>query len=121
MKTRQIEIAGKKYTLTVKRNIIPKLYEICPEALKLNAGVKSETEVNTDEEIMFSVKLIANMDVLFYDMIKVAHPEISKDKSDEIYENFVDEYEDSSRALLNFIKSVFTGGIPKENKKKLNW
>lgn len=120
MKTKQIEIAGKKYTLTVKRNIIPKLYEICPEALKLIGSEKSE-ELDIETEIMLSVKLIANMDVLFYDMIKIAHPEISKDKSDEIYENFVDEYEDSTQALLNFIKSVFTGGIPKGNKKKLNW
>lgn len=119
MRTKQIEVAGKKYTLTVKRSIILKLNEICPEILRIdNSNVEN---ISRDLEIDVAVRLSANMDVLFYDMIRVAHPEISREKSDEIYENFVDEYGDVEISLVNFIKEVFTGGIPTENKKKLNW
>ena len=119
MRTKVIEVNGEEYTLTAKRNIIMKLNEICPEAILLQTGkIKS---LSDEEEAVASIRLSANMDILFYDMIKIAHPELSKEESDEIYECLVDEYDDVVESLLKFIKSVFTGGIPKENKKKLNW
>jgi hypothetical protein len=120
MRTKQIEVAGKNYTLTVKRNILIKLNEICPEILRMNSK-DNEKELTEDLEIDAAIRLSANMDVLFYDMIRIAHPEISRDTSDNIYEKFTDEYGDVEISLVNFIKEVFTGGIPAENKKKLNW
>lgn len=120
MRTKQIDVAGKKYTLTVKRNIVSKLYEICPEMLKIGNNVKTQ-EIPEDVEIDIAIRLSANMDVIFYDMIKIAHPTIDRAKSDEIYEKLTDEYGDVEISLVNFIKEVFTGGIPAENKKKLNW
>lgn len=120
MRTKQIEVAGKKYTLTVKRNIVIKLNEICPEILRMNNN-NNEQDLPRDLEIDVAIRLSANMDVIFYDMIKIAHPEISRDKSDEIFENFLEEYEDVEVSLVNFIKEVFTGGIPKGSRKKLNW
>lgn len=120
MRTRQIEVAGKKYTLTVKRRIIQKLNEVCPELLRLDRNGNAK-ELDRDLEIDAGIKLSANMDAIFYDMISVAHPEITKEKSDEIYEMLLDEYADVEVSLINFIKTVFTGGIPMENKKQLNW
>lgn len=119
MRTKVIEVAGEKYTLTAKRNIIIKFNEICPEALMLETGKKKS--LTDEEEVNASIRLSVNMDILFYDMIKIAHPELSKEESDEIYEKLLEEYGDVEESLIKFIKSVFTGGIPKENKKKLNW
>ena len=118
--TRTIEVGGKTYTLTAKRSLLIKLGEICPEMLKLDPKNKVE-DLGTDFEIEAGIKIATNMDAIFYDMIKIAHPEIARDKSDEIYEAFCEEYNDVEVALINFIKSVFTGGIPKEQKKNLNW
>ena len=39
--TRQIEIGGKKYTLTARRSILFKMKEIAPELLKINPKSKS--------------------------------------------------------------------------------
>lgn len=118
MRTRQIEVAGKKYTLTVKRRIIQSLNDVCPELLRIDSE-NNAGELDKDFEINAGIKLSANMDAIFYDMIKIAHPEITREKSDEIYENLLDEYEDVEMSLINFIKEVFTEGTPKENKKKL--
>jgi len=118
MRTRQIEVAGKTYTLTVKRRIIQSLNEVCPELLRLDQQDNAE-DLAKDLEIDAGIKLSANMDAIFYDMIKIAHPEITRTKSDEIYEALLDEYNDVEVSLISFIKEVFTGGIPKENKKKL--
>jgi hypothetical protein len=120
MRTRQIKVAGKNYTLTVKRRIIQKLNEVCPELLRLDHK-DNVTDFDRDREIDAGIKLSANMDAIFYDMINIAHPEITKEKSDEIYESLLDEYADVEISLINFIKEVFTGGIPSENKKTLNW
>jgi hypothetical protein len=120
MRTKQIEVAGKNYTLTVKRNIIVKLNEICPELLRID-NKSNAKDLEEDLEIDVAIRLSANMDAIFYDMIKIAHPEIKKEKSDEIYEMFLEEYSDVEISLIKFIKEVFTGGIPNENKKKLNW
>ena len=119
MRTKVIEVGGEKYTLTVRRNLIAKLNEICPEVLRLEK--EDLKNLSRDDEVDVSIKITANMDILFYDMIKIAHPELSKDESDDIYDKFLDEYSDVEKSLMKFIKSVFTGGIPKENKKTLNW
>lgn len=112
---KKIQIGDKKYTLTANRSIIKTLYNIAPELLKIDAkkGTASETNVKA------SVDLVANLDVLFYDMIKVAHKDITKEKSDEILDKFESEYEDVQNELLNFAMSVFTTGDQK--KKKIVW
>ena len=118
MRKRQIEVAGKKYTLTVKRKLIFKMQELCPEILKIKLSNKKYT---LDDEINASIKLSGSIDEIFYNMIIIEHPEITRAKSDEIYEKFADEYEDVEQNLLNFIYDSFTNSIPTENKKKLNW
>jgi hypothetical protein len=119
MITKVVEIAGEKYTLTAKRSIIAKLNEVCPEVLVLKK--EDLKNISRKEEVDISIRLSANMDILFYDLIRTAHPNLSKEESDEIYDKFLDEYVDAENSLMKFIKSVFTGGIPKENKKQLNW
>lgn len=118
MRKRQIEVSGKTYTLTVKRKLIFKMQELCPELLKIRFANK---EISLDEKIDASIKLSGSIDEIFYNMIKIEHPEISREKSDEIYEKFTDEYEDVEENLMNFIYESFTSSIPTENKKKLNW
>lgn len=119
MKTRIIEVAGKKYTLTANRKIIKTIAYIAPEMLKLVSSKDAkEKEVSS---VDVGIKIMSELDVLFYDMIKIAHPEISKDKSDEILEVFESEYEDVQSNLINFAMSVFTEGNPNTRKKKLNW
>lgn len=112
---KKIQIGDKKYTLTANRSIIKTLYNIAPELLKLDSkkGMESETNVKA------SVEVLAKLDILFYDMIKVVHKDITKEKSDEILDKFENEYEDVQTALLNLAMSVFTTGDQK--KKKIVW
>lgn len=112
---RKIQIGDKKYTLTANRSIIKTLYAIAPDMLKLNNKGKEDSE----SEAKVGIDLMANLDILFYDMIKVAHKDITKEKSDEILDKFESEYEDVQSALLNFAMSVFTTGDQK--KKKIVW
>lgn len=111
---RKIQIGDKKYTLTANRSIIKTLYKIVPDMLKLDkSGNRSEPDA------LGAVNLMANLDVLFYDMIKVVHKDMSKEKSDEILDKFESEYEDVQTELINFAMSVFTTGDQK--KKKIVW
>lgn len=130
--TKQIEVKGKKYTLTVKRSILFKIAQICPEAIKIAKVAKNKNGGQlTDEDIenclgndcaMEAVsKLYDNMPILFYELIKVAHKDISMETSDKIYWDFYDEYNDVDEHLYDFIQSVFMNGIPKEKKKNLDW
>lgn len=130
--TKQIEVGGKKYTLTVRRSILFKIAEICPELVRLAKTTKSETEDDlTEDEVLKKLeesgtidsvdKLYDNMPTIFYELIRVAHSDISREKSDEIYWNFYDEYNDVDDYLYKFIQTVFTRGIPRKNKKNLNW
>ena len=119
MKTRIIEVAGKKYTLTANRRIIRTLATIAPELLVLDTLTDAK-EIDK-LEVDVGLKIMSELDVLFYDMIKIAHPEISKDKSDGILELFENEYSDVQASLIKFAMSVFTEGDPKTKKKKLNW
>jgi hypothetical protein len=118
--TRTITVGGKTYTLTAKRALIIQLGEICPELLKLDPNTNVET-LDEAFEIEAGLKIATNMDAIFYDMIKIAHPQITREKSDEIYEAFCSEYNDVEMNLIKFMKSVFSDGIPRENKKNLNW
>lgn len=119
MRTRIIEVAGKKYTLTANRSIIRTIANIAPEMLKL--GQLTDADEIEKSEVDVGLKIMSELDVLFYDMIKIAHPEISKDKSDEILDLFEKEYSEVQANLIKFAMSVFTEGDPNTKKKKLNW
>ena len=111
---KKIQIGDKKYVLTANRTIIKTLYNIAPDMLKISEGKQ-----DSESQAKAGVDLMANLDVLFYDMIKVAHKDITKEKSDEILEKFENEYEDVQSELLNLAMSVFTTGDQK--KKKIVW
>lgn len=108
-------IGGKKYMLTANRSIIKTLYQIAPDLLKLSSGGKLDNETKAKA----GIDLTANLDILFYDMIKVANKDITKEKSDEILEKFDNEYEDVQTALLDFAMSCFPTGDQK--KKQVVW
>lgn len=118
-KTQQIEVGGKTYVLTSNRSLLMKIGRLVPDIMKINQNISEEEQ----EDIQFNVgaSIYDHMDVLFYEMIKVAHPNIDKEKSDKIYNAFCDEYNDVDENLIKFITASFTGGIPRENKKNLNW
>lgn len=117
-----IEVAGKKYTLTANRNVIRTISNIVPEVLKMKIDPKKDGDAFNDVlAVLSGLQLMSELDVLFYDMIKVAHPEITKDKSDEILDNFEKEYNNVQENLLKFAFSVFNEGNPSKNKKNLNW
>lgn len=114
MAQRKITIGDKKYTLTANRSIVKTLYNISPELLKVREG-----KSNSDLEAKCGLDLVAGLDILFYDMIKVVHKDITPEKSNEILDKFDSEYEDVQTELLNFAMSVFTTGDQK--KKKIVW
>lgn len=120
MRTRIIEVAGKKYTLTANRSIIQTIANICPEMLDLPSE-KTADEIERDADVMMGIRIMSNLGVLFYDMIKIAHPEISREKSEDILDAFIAEYNDVQQNLIKFAMSVFTDGTPREKKKNLNW
>ena len=84
--------------------------------LKLNKGKDISDGEN---EVKIGMDVMANLDILFYDMIKIAHKDITKEKSDEILDKFENEYEDVQTELVNLAMSVFTTGDQK--KKKIVW
>ena len=113
---RKIIIGDKKYTLTANRSIIKTICKIAPDMLKLNKGKDISDGEN---EVKIGMDVMANLDILFYDMIKIAHKDITKEKSDEILDKFENEYEDVQTELVNLAMSVFTTGDQK--KKKIVW
>lgn len=112
---KEVEIKGKNYKLTANRKLMKTIYQICPEALKIDIE-------NSDEEkkALMGVELFANLDILFYEMLKPLQPDISKETSDKILENFEEEYSDVRESLVNFASSSFTQG-DQTKKKQLNW
>jgi hypothetical protein len=121
MKTKIIEVAGKKYTLTATRDLINTINENFPELLNLTkAKTASEIEVDADD-VALGMKIFGKLDALFYDMIRIAHPEITREKSSEILDAMLEEYDDVLQNLLRFAFSVFPEGTPKGKKKSLNW
>ena len=128
---REIEVNGKSYILTVQRSIIFKIATIVPEVLKIYKK-SSQSDNKPREELsqealveLFNEstidKLYDNMNVIFYEMLKVKHKEISFETSNKIYADFNKEYNDVDEKLMTLIEKVFTQGIPRENKKNLNW
>lgn len=117
---KRIEIGKKTYTLTSNRKIIKTIYNICPEVLNLSN--ENEEEV-AEKGTPIAIDLFANLDVLFFDMITIAHPEITKEKSDKILDQFIAEYDDVPNKLLELAMSVFTEGAQdkKVAKKKIDW
>ena len=124
---KRIQIGKKTYTLTANRKIIKTIYNICPELLEIanSDAPKTEDEKKQVEKkgVPISVSLIANLDDLFFDMIRIAHPEISKEKSDEILDDFMEEYDGVTEKLLELAMSVFTQGSQdsQKAKKKIDW
>lgn len=127
---REVEINGKFYTLSVKRSILFRIASIAPELLKINQNSKKGNnsvgeDVSQAEKEVLSInameKLYDNMNIIFYEMLRERHPEITLEKSNEIYYNFCNEYNDVDDKLFSLIETVFTQGIPRENKKNLNW
>lgn len=112
---KHIEIGGVFYTLTPTRKLIKTVYNIAPDFLKMNVKNKEANE-------NVSIELLANLDVLFFDLIRVAHPQLSKEDSDIILKQFSDEYADVDNAIITLAMSVFTeGNKGSANKKKINW
>ena len=123
MNTKQIEIGDKTYILTVTRGLSLRMAKVAPEFVKM--AKKSNANLTEEEEFNFAVdyssSIYDNMDVLFYEMIKIHHKNISKETSDKIYLRFCEEYNDVDSHLLAFFRTSFTDGIPRENKKTINW
>lgn len=119
--TKKIVVNEKTYTLTVQRSIVFTLAKIAPELLQINDnGGKSKEEVQ-ELQLDAMAKVYDGINLLFYEMIKVAHKDITLEKSNEIFLAFRDEYDEVEENLLNFATSIFTTGVPKTDKKKLNW
>lgn len=99
MAIKEIEVEGKKYTLTANRRTAKTLYSICPAILNQKLD-------KTDEEI--SIDIWLSLDILFYEMIKIAHPNIDKEKSDMILAKFEKVHEQEAGQILTaFALSVF--------------
>lgn len=124
---KEIEVKGKKYILTARRSIVFAMTRISPELLKITKSLQKEGDkklINEEkEDILYrsAETIYDNMPDLFYELIKVAHKDITPEKSYEIYLDFQEEYNDVDENLLKFIYSVFTDSIPREEKKNLNW
>lgn len=112
---KHINIGGKDYILTANRKLIKTIYNVAPAFLNVS-GKNKETNENV------SVDLVANLDILFFDMIKIAHPELTKEDSDAVLQQFCDEYAGVDNAIINLAMSVFTEGNKGSAKKKtINW
>ena len=111
---RRITIGDKKYTLTANRSIMKTLAKISPDLLKIKDG-----KMTKEREAEFGIDLYAGLDILFHDMIKVVHKDITPEKSSEILDKFENEYEDVQTALIDLAMSVFTTGD--QTKKKITW
>lgn len=112
---KHINIGGKDYTLTANRDIIRTIASICPDFLKIGNSKK----ISDDDSVKYGVELLTNIDKIFFEMIKVANPKITKKESDEILEAFEAEYNGVLQALIDLAMSVF----PKDDqtKKKIVW
>ena len=112
---KHITIGGKDYILTANRNIIKTINEICPQILKAT----SKHSVENEDNVKYGIEMFAKIDVIFYEMIKIAQPSLTKEESDKILDEFESEYNGVLQALISLAMSVF----PKDdqNKKKIVW
>lgn len=121
MNTKQVEIGDKVYTLTVTRGLSIRMSKVAPSFLKMSKKGTMTEEEEREFAIDYGSAIFDNVNVLFYEMLRMAHPDISKEESNNLYEQFRNEYDDVEDHLLAFFRTSFTDGIPKANKKKLNW
>lgn len=112
---KEVTIKGEKYKLTANRRLIKVIAKICPSILKLN-----NDNFNDNNGAELGVDILADLDILFYEMLKPEHPNITKETADQILENFEDEYADVANNLITFAMSSFTQG-DQIKKKQLNW
>lgn len=127
---REVEINGKFYTLTIKRSVLFRIAFVAPELLKIYKSSLKGNDSQGDDVSRIEIeslsvdamnKLYDNMNIIFYEMLRERHPEITLEKSNEIYYNFCNEYNDVDDKLFSLIETVFTQGIPREDKKNLDW
>lgn len=115
LNVKEVEIGGKKYKLTSNRKLIKVVAQICPDLLKLN-----KDELNDDNGVALGLNILADLDILFYEMLKPAQPDISKETADKILEKFEEEYANVADNIIKFAMSSFTIG-DQTNKKRLDW
>ena len=116
---------GKIYTLTVTRSILRRVATIIPDIVNIIQNTDDENDLSDEEKEELSLdatdKLYANMNLVFYYMLKSEHKDITLEESNEIYKNFNNEYNDVDDKLMSLIEKVFTQGVPREKKKNINW
>lgn len=110
------EIEGEVYNLVAKRSLIISLKKVIPEIVNL----KTKKDID-DVEVDVAIKLYDNMNVIFYEMLKIKHPEINKDASDTLFDKFCNKYGNAEESLIELMSSVFQLGIPNTEKQNLNW
>lgn len=123
MNTKKLEIGGKTYTFTARRSLAKTLMQISPSVLQLNRDKDEKISNSKDEELAvnFGLDLYDNLNVLFYEMIKVAHP-MEQEASNKIFEICCEEYGEDQLfdKLVEFALSVFPQG-KQAPKRTINW
>jgi hypothetical protein len=111
---KHIEIGGKEYILAPTRKILKTINDIAPEYLSLK-------EDDEEAQSRVSMLLFSETDRIFYELIKVKQPELTKGDSDKILEQFDDEYGSNnvSQAVLRLAMAAFTDGGQGSAKKKI--
>lgn len=115
-KIREFTIGDDTYSLVSKRSLVLNLRLIIPELFDLK-----ESKNRKQAEVDLGIKLYDNLDLIFYEMIKIKHPNLTKDESDVIFENFCNKYNNAEESLIELMMSAFQQGIPNTEKQNLNW
>ena len=126
---KKIQIGKKTYTLTANRRIIKTIYSICPEVLTIGNDLKSQnktalpaTEV-AELGTPCALQLPAPLHHSFFDMLRIAHPEITREKASDLLDQMFEEYDDVQDKLLELAMSVFPDASQETKvvKKKIDW
>lgn len=106
----KLTIDGKEYILVANRKLLVEMEEINPKFLDLVQNKNKNISLGT------GIKIYED---LFFAMLKIGQPEITKENAEELFSWLEDEYslEVISEMLNNMISKVFTQG-GKEKKKK---
>lgn len=115
-KIREFKIGNDTYSLVSKRSIALSLRGIIPELFDLK-----DNKNRKQAEVDLGIKLYDNLDFVFYEMIKVKHPDLSRDESNVIFEKFCNKYNNAEESLIELMMSAFQQGIPNTEKENLNW